>query len=323
MILAFIVWAGALLPSSAQQTPSFQTRAELVTVPVTITDENGHFVDGVTRDDLNVFEDNVDREIVQFGRERVPISVSIVLDTSGSMSRMSGRAEKDPRWQDTRAAVTLFVGDLTDDDEISLSTFDSQPTLLVGWTRDHQMILNKLDRVQVSGGTAIYRAVMSAIRGMGRARNRRKVILLISDGIDHDRPDPPLVAQRLRQPPPSISEIETFQLQQRMRANLALQSTETTLYAFGMATGGKDFPVDLGTLRGLADPTRGYAMAMRTSDAIQGAITGLIDDLRAQYMLAFEPGDARDGKYHRITIKAHANHYRIRARAGYVASPER
>jgi hypothetical protein len=121
---------------------------------------------------------------------------------------------------------------------------------------------------------------------------------------------------------PPFTDLTIFRYQQQVRAQAALQKSETTLYAFGMATRGNAFPVDLKTLRLLANPTGGYAEAISAPEAIHDVIVRLVDDLRAQYMVAFEPAAAHDGKFHRITIKPHDVHYRIRAKAGYVASPD-
>jgi alkylation response protein AidB-like acyl-CoA dehydrogenase len=91
--------------------------------------------------------------------------------------------------------------------------------------------------------------------------------------------------------------------------------------AFGMATRGDAFAVNLVTLRPMAATTGGYAEAITQPEAITKTISDLSDDLRAQYMLGFVPANARDGKFHRIKVKAHDSQYRIRAKPGYIASP--
>ena len=124
------VWLGMLI--RAEQLPLFQTGTELVIVPVTVRDNDGHFVDGLTTTDIEVYEDNVLRPIVQFSREVVPISVAIVLDISGSMQRKSSRPDTDTRWKDTRLAVNTFLSQLRPEDEASLSVFNHRPNLADG-----------------------------------------------------------------------------------------------------------------------------------------------------------------------------------------------
>src|SRR5262245_57916425 len=63
----------------------FKSGVELINVTATVFDRNGRFVPGLTRDDFMVYEDDSRQEIAQFSAERVPVSLGIVLDTSGSM----------------------------------------------------------------------------------------------------------------------------------------------------------------------------------------------------------------------------------------------
>jgi Ca-activated chloride channel family protein len=297
----------------AEQIPLFQTRTELVTVPVTVKDNDGHFADGLTTNDIDVYEDDVVRPIVQFSREVVPISVAIMLDISGSMQRKSSRPRVDTRWKDTLLAVNTFLSRLRPEDEVSLSVFNQRPNLLMDWTYDRQAVRRALDGVELGGGTSVFRALIAAVGSLGGARSRRQVVLLISDGIDNDVPNQFLDS--------SAYDVGMFRYQQRLRAQAALQKTEATLYAFGMATRGDAFPVNLVTLRPMATTTGGYAEAITQPDAITKTIIDLSDDLRAQYMLGFVPANARDGKFHSIKVKAHDSQYRIRAKPGYIASP--
>ena len=64
----------------------FRSGVELVNVTATVTDKNGRFVPGLRQDDFIIYEDNVRQEITHFSNERVPVSLGIVLDTSGSMA---------------------------------------------------------------------------------------------------------------------------------------------------------------------------------------------------------------------------------------------
>jgi hypothetical protein len=90
--LAGLTAAAALAVGTTQvagQNPDefrFRSGVELVNVTATVTDRNGHFVPGLRRDDFIVYEDDERQEISHFSNERVPVSLGIVLDTSGSMS---------------------------------------------------------------------------------------------------------------------------------------------------------------------------------------------------------------------------------------------
>src|SRR6267142_2788869 len=82
----------------------FKSGVELVNVTATVSDDNGHFVTGLTKDDFNIFEDGEQQEIAQFSNERVPVSLGILLDTSGSMTP--------EKMSSARSAIDRFIYDL-------------------------------------------------------------------------------------------------------------------------------------------------------------------------------------------------------------------
>ena len=202
---AMLVAAGAIV--GAQQPPSgqttqdgkdsqafrFRTGVELVNVTATVTDASGRFVPGLTKDDFRVYDDDVAQPISHFSSERVPVSLGIVLDTSGSMSGEKIHA--------AREALDRFLFQLLDpQDEVFLYRFDNAPELVEGWTTDKQRISDSLGRIQPRGGTALYDTVAEAVRMAQQGRNRKKAVVIISDGNDtSSRSDIYSVKQLIRQ----------------------------------------------------------------------------------------------------------------------------
>src|ERR1700730_9585667 len=84
----------------------FRSGVEVINVRATVFDANGHFVPGLRQDDFLVYEDNSQVEVSHFNAERVPVSLGIALDTSGSMAGNKMDA--------ARGALTRFVDDLLD-----------------------------------------------------------------------------------------------------------------------------------------------------------------------------------------------------------------
>ena len=173
----------ALAPVSAQQaqndgqTFKFRTGVALMNVTATVTDRNGHFVSGLRKEDFRVYEDDKPQPITHFDRERVPVSLGIVLDTSASMAGEKMAA--------ARAALRRFLFELLDsDDEVFLYRFDSTPELVVGWTTDRRRVGDELARLQPNGGTALYDAVAEAIPLAQAGRHKKKALVIISDGND-------------------------------------------------------------------------------------------------------------------------------------------
>ena len=111
----------------------FRSGVELINVSATVTDARGRFVPGLTKDDFLVYQDGELVEVTHFDNERVPVSLGIALDTSGSME---GR-----KMEAARQALDRFLYDLLgQDDEIFLYGFNYTPVLLQDWTVDRDRL---------------------------------------------------------------------------------------------------------------------------------------------------------------------------------------
>ena len=167
---------------------------------------------GLTRDDFRVFDDEALQTITHFSAERVPVSLGIVLDTSGSMDGEKIVAARD--------ALNRFLSELLDaDDEVFLFRFDNAPQLLQGWTKDKRVVSDVVQRIQPRGGTALYDAVAEAVQMAQQGHNRKKAVLIISDGND------------------TSSRTDVFAVKQLIR------ETEVLVYAIGVDTSGMVSPV--------------------------------------------------------------------------------
>jgi Ca-activated chloride channel homolog len=183
--LALTICLTAAAAALAGQEPSqqdgqafrFRTGVELVNVTATVTDLNGRFVSGLRKEDFRVYQDDEPQEITHFNAERVPVSLGIVLDTSGSMAGDKMAA--------ARMALNRFLLDLLGpEDEVFLYRFDSAPELVHEWTTDRGRVSAALNRIQPRGGTAMYDALAEAIPLVQAGKHRKKALVIISDGND-------------------------------------------------------------------------------------------------------------------------------------------
>ena len=117
----------------------------LVNIIATVTDESGRYVGSLTADDFVVQEDGAPQKISHFSQDHdVPVSVGIILDTSGSMERKIRTAVD---------AVDHFIRRTHEDDEIFLMTFSSEPMLRQDFTNDRSKLSQALRKMWVTGGT--------------------------------------------------------------------------------------------------------------------------------------------------------------------------
>jgi VWFA-related protein len=152
-----------------------------VRLTVTVVDRQGRPVRGLTRADFRVREDGQEFELADFGlegeRRDRPLSVAVLLDLSYSMG---GQVKK------VREAAQALLSILRPGDEIMVARFNDELTVLQNFTGDPGGPEKTLNRVGTAfGGTAIFRSIEKTLRDL-RERPGRKVILVVSDGLDND-----------------------------------------------------------------------------------------------------------------------------------------
>ena len=312
----------------------FRSGVELVNVTATVTDRRGRFVSGLERDDFLVYEDDVLQEISYFSNERVPVSLGIVLDTSGSMEGEKMEAARD--------ALDRFLFDLLGpDDEIFIYRFSYQPTLVHGWTSDRDSLSRALSRIRPVGGTALYDAVADAIPVAEEGRHRKKAVVVISDGNDtNSETDERDVRRLIRE-----SEVLVYAIgidgDGGARVTVGRPPTRTPIpFPFPVPGGGggrlpfpaprpggggrgvgSDDRVNVSALRDLTDDSGGRTEIIRDPTDLDPATAGIGDELSRQYYLAYPSPGHRDGQWHAIDVEVPDTRHRVRARRGYVATP--
>ena len=111
----------------------FKSGVDITGVTITVRDSDGRLVTGLSREDFDVFEDGERQNVTQFTRERVPISVGVLVDISDSMF---GR-----RIADARGAVNGFLFEqLAEEDEFFILAFNHRPHVMTTWTHTADIV---------------------------------------------------------------------------------------------------------------------------------------------------------------------------------------
>jgi Ca-activated chloride channel family protein len=346
VFLAASAFLGAQQPQSGQdgQAFRFRTGVDLVNVTATVTDASGRFVSGLRQEDFRVYDQDVLQPITHFSSERVPVSLGIVLDTSGSMSGEKIRAARD--------ALDRFLFQLLDpQDEVFLYRFDNAPELVEGWTTDKQRISDSLGRIQPRGGTALYDTVAEAVRMAQHGRNRKKAVVIISDGNDtSSRTDVVTVKQLIRQTEVLIYAVgidgsaEPMLVSNRQYPAPPRQPPRTPIpFPFPTPGGRRPNPppqpppqppptgggsrwrspsddrVNVAALRDITDDSGGRTEIIRSPRDLDPATAGIADELSRQYYMGYAMPGEKDGRWHDIRVEVRQASYHVRARRGYVA----
>lgn len=341
----------AVLLSSAVAAQVLRVDVSLVNVVATVTDNRGRYVAGLRPQDFILEEDGKAQEIAHFTPSYdVPISLGIVLDTSGSMERKISTATR---------AVDRFIREIHEDDHIFYMTFDGSPRVRQDFTSDREKLAEALFKTKLGSDTALYDAVIAGLDKVRKGKHQKKAILLVSDGYDTA----------------SDHDLEV--------ALLTVRESEVLVYCLGIAPdtsnrdplserapipvpgrtpptggptipipmpipGGGNFPlpgpgrrfgepqgplpqnqrtmpnsdaVDMDTLDAIAEASGGNSWlisARNRSEEIRDALQSIAEELRSQYTISYyPPHNLKDGQWHEINLETRDPDLRVRYKREY------
>ena len=269
MKYAFVVTA--LLASvtiAAGRQPQFKSGVEVVYLDVTVQAPDGSIVRGLTKNDFLIYDEEVPQDVAVFSAEPAPISVGVLIDTSGSMTgeRMAAAI---------RAADALGHS-LQPGDLWSISIFDSTRRTMITWRPYNPGIVNSLRAMPTSGSTELFRAVTDMVPYMKETPHRKRAMLLMTDGIDNSI----IAASRDGRGDPFEA---PGPLESSAKAQAALREGEVLLYALGINVAGRAGAVHVPSLQRLAEPTGGSAIIASTIREVEAAAQRVAQELRQQY----------------------------------------
>jgi Ca-activated chloride channel homolog len=289
------------VPKESMVSPSLKTQirplkinADLVLVPVTITDPMNRLVTGLEKENFQLFEGSAGQEIKTFSSEDAPVSLGVIFDSSGSMSSKMDRAKD---------AVVEFFKTANPQDEFFMITFSDEPEVVSDFTSSVDDIQGKLVFTVPRRRTALLDAIYMGITKMRQAKYGKKALLIISDGGDnHSR----------------YTEGEIKAL---------VKEADVMVYAIGIYD--RYFPTEeerLGPalLGEIAELSGGRAFTVENPNDLADVATKIGVELRNQYVLGYRPQNgSRDGKWRKIKVKLLPPKglppLRVYARTGYYA----
>jgi Ca-activated chloride channel family protein len=279
LLIAFLCCACTCTARSQARDPAVNIRVDttLVVIPVTVTDAMNRFVLGLDKQDFRVLEDGKEQQVKQFSDEDAPLSVGLLVDTSGSMGA---------KIDTSREAVRQFLKTMNVQDEAFLIDFSDRAEVAVPFTKNTTEIQSKLVSVEPQGLTALLDAVHLGISEMKKAKNPRKALLIISDGGDNN------------------SRYTATEVKDLVR------EADVQIYAMGVFEPFDFFGLTAAELSGphllseLAQQTGGRAFAASKAKDLPTVATRIGIELRNQYVLAYYPANHdRNGKFRKVEVK--------------------
>ena len=276
---------------------------DLVLLDVSVIDQNNNQVFDLKKEDFQIFEDKILQPIETLSRAEVPVSLGLVIDTSGSMRS---------KLQNVSDAALDIVKQMKLDDEAFVSQFKAEPELLKEFTSDREEIEDAIGEMFTSGGTSLLDAIIAtADYAHEKGKNRRKALIVITDGLERNS---------------SVKEKEVLD---------AMKEDEVQVYLVGFIDEEDDTKSFFGKspakkarelLTRLADDSGGRAFFPREVGEMPAIAAQIARDIRTQYLLSYYPtNDKRDGSFRTVKVAVAPRENRkliARSRQGYYARKE-
>jgi Ca-activated chloride channel homolog len=293
-----LVFWGLCVPASGQSENEIRIDNRLVMVPVAVFDRDGRHVGALRRPDFRVFEDGIEQSIDVFQSTENEISVYLLLDVSGSTAKFAGEIAD---------AANMFVKQLRPTDEIGVASFAYDRRVLV----DQKKVSAFADRIGIQvfpldPGTLVYDAVDFAAKRL-RKRQRRKAIVLFSDGVDtgiHKK-----LEQALRDAEEQDAAIYTIHYGANEPPTKFVDPNKYLAWQ-------KDALV---YMRSVAESTGGRYFQIEEIANLSQTFRSIAEELSRQYTLGYYPQkDGKKGERRRIKVTVNRPDAAVRSRTTYL-----
>jgi Ca-activated chloride channel homolog len=291
LCLGIAVLAGTLTVPA--QEPTFRTGTQVVSLFVTVADADGRLVPDLEKEDFEILDNDKPQPISYFENVIQPITVVVMLDTSGSMTGSIDLLKQ--------AAEQFFLRMLPAD-TARVGAFNDKIELSSHFTNNRDQLITDTRQLDFGNGTRLWDAVLLGLDEL-RGIEGRRVVLVFTDGDDTD------------------SRTRFGAVVDRARAD------EAMIYAIGLESNyfnGQRMvrsEPDSG-LRKIADETGGGYFELKKTADLAPTFTRVAQELHAQYVMGFTPTEL-DGKVHKLGVRIKKPKMTARARKSYIASPDR
>ena len=308
---AVLLVAGAFLAAAltgrAQSTPeraqspqssAFRSGVDLVSLNTTVTDPTNRFVIDLGADDFTIFEDGIGQDIGFFSHTTLPLSVSLLLDSSASM---------DDKLKTAQRAALGFVAALRPQDQAQVIDFDSRVSVIAPFGASRADLEKAINSTIAGGSTSLYNAIYIALRELKKVQSRsaedllrRQAIIVLSDGEDTSS---------------LVSYDEVLELAKR---------SETVIYAIGIRSKdgytGKVYSDADYVLRQLTTQTGGRVFFPAGATELPSIYALISEELSSQYLLGYtSKNPKRDGRWRKIQVRVSRPGGTARTKQGYYA----
>ena len=285
-----------ILSSAQDDDTPIKVDSSIVVANATVSDKKGKQVTGLKKSQFKLFVDGKEREISSFTAEETPFAVVILIDTSGSME---GRVSM------ARSAAIQFLSGLRTDDMVAVYNFDSEISMVQDFSNSRD-IYPTVYELKADGMTVLNDAVYRASELLSKRTEKRKAIVVLSDGADT---------------------ISKFSAEKALKAALV---ADAAIYTVDMFPDPKQQQLNEReklekiksqvVLKKFAEKSGGTYVSSPGGEALREAFKNIVAELSKQFTFVFEPDEKMlDGKWHKIEVKVDNPELIVRTREGFNA----
>jgi VWFA-related protein len=280
-----------------EQTKLFRSTVDVVSLNVTVVDNQNRYITDLSADDFSVFEDGARQDLIVFNRTSLPIALSLLVDTSASM---------ESRMRIAQDAAVGFVRKLRTQDLGQVVDFDSRVEILQDFTNNVDELEQSIRTTSAGGSTALHNALYISLKELAKIKAkaaedvRRRAIVVLTDGEDTSS---------------LVSYEEVLELAKR---------SETAIYTIALQA--KDAPQTKGfreaefILRQFAQETGGRSFFPSKIEDLKDVYGQIADELSSQYSIGYASKNTRrDGAWRRIVVQVARPQVVARTKRGYYA----
>jgi Ca-activated chloride channel homolog len=256
--------------------PTLRVDSSLVLIPAQVTTHEGAPIMDLKRKDFRIFEDGAEQQISYFAKDDAPVSIGLLLDSSGSMRNKKEKSSE---------AAAAFFRTANSEDEFFLIEFDDRPKLVLPFTKDTDLLYHEISHARPYGRTSLFDAIHMALGVMKAAHHERKALVIVSDGGDNrSRRTFTAIKGDMLEADVQLYAMGIFDPKGASQSSREEAEGPQVLDNLAEVTGGRHFPVmNVGTLPQVS--------------------TRIGQLLRNRYLLGYNPTNtSRDGRYRGIKL---------------------
>ncbi|MGI9056265.1 MAG: VWA domain-containing protein [Pyrinomonadaceae bacterium] len=318
-----LITVSCFLAVSAQNDDEINVDTSIVRLNIGAVSRSGQPVKNLTKENFSIYEDGVKQDIIRFEPTAAPFSVVMILDMSGSTLGFR---------QTIQQSAFRFVDALAPNDRIAVIEFYDKVNLLNDFTENRKTVAHSISVANGRGKTKLYSAINLALQKLNGEGNRRKAVIVLTDGVDTDvRNNDRSFLDKVKEENILTAIVpDNSEILSRVISRAGDQGV--TIYPLALPTGdpaklAEPTPVQVAMysaararLQTLAKRTGGTLNAINRLEEMGRLYAEVAADIRALYTVEYQPSnEKRDGKWREIKIEINRPELITRTRPGYYA----